>query len=77
MSKVDNYYHGHGLPAYLFWNDEPITIKEFDNISVAYSSGLSLKFRGKQYSILEMREDVPSINKIVLIGKMMEIKNGC
>ena len=73
MPKVDNYYHGRGLGAYLFWNDEPITIDEFDNICAAYQSDTILKFRKKKFKVLEMKEEILIINKISLIGKMMEI----
>lgn len=74
MIEINNFYHGNGLWCRLFFNDEPITIKEFDEISATFKSGGVMKFRNKKIRIMKLDENCCGLHKINFVGDVIEIE---
>lgn len=64
-------YPPSGLACFIYWNDEEITLDEYDEIWLSFQYKTVIRFRGKMVLVTALEEDVPDIQSIKLTGIMI------
>ena len=59
------------MPCYMYWNDEKITLDEYDEIWLSFQYKTVIRFREKTVLVTALEEDVPDIQSIKLTGTMI------
>lgn len=74
MKEIGLQYPPSGLACYIYWNDEKITLDEYDKICATFKTGLPFIFRARKiYKIYDLVETVTSMHEIRLTGKMEDV----
>ena len=70
MSKIGMQYPKGLLPCYIWWNDQKITLDEYDEIYDSCLRQRRIRFRKHIVIVTSVSEEVPDAQNIKLTGKM-------
>jgi len=73
MKKIGLQVPPSGLPCYIHWNNEKITLDEYDDIWISFQYKIPINFRGEEFIVKELIETVPDIQNIKLTGVMQKL----